>query len=279
MAKIQDERSLIDGVRAGNREALDALLGSVEGRVLRYAMRMCRDPEDAKDVLQDTLVEVTRSIGDFRGDAALSTWLFTVARSACAKKRRKSKFAPGELVSIDASASAAVRELASDERTPEVQASDRELGQAIEAAIGALEPGQREVLLLRDVEGLSAKEVASVMGLSPEAVKSRLHRARVEVRDAVLPLLGIEGATLSAHRNESCPDVLELFSKRLEGDIDPNVCGEMEAHLASCPKCEGACASLRETLLACKSSRTPEVPEKLKKSIRLAAGRFLSPKS
>jgi RNA polymerase sigma-70 factor, ECF subfamily len=140
-------------------------------------------------------------------------------------------------------------------------------------AIDALDPPQREVLVLRDVEGLSAPDVARVLGLSIDAVKSRLHRARVAVRQELAPLLA--PPAIEAPRGAMCPDVLTLFSQHLEGDIDPSVCATMEAHLAQCSYCRGACESLKRTLAVCRQLPTPEVPTSLAASIRAAIQTFL----
>ena len=114
----------------------------------------------------------------------------------------------------------------------------------LDAAIAELEPIYREVLLLRDVEGLPAAEVAEVLGISVEAVKSRLHRARVAVRERVAPVLA--PATLPIPQpGPGCQDVVTMFSRRLEGEIDVNACAELEAHLKTCASCRGRCDSLR----------------------------------
>jgi RNA polymerase sigma-70 factor (ECF subfamily) len=129
------------------------------------------------------------------------------------------------------------------------------------------------VLVLRDVEGLSAPEVAKVLEISVDAVKSRLHRARVAVRQALTPVLGT--AADGRPRDSMCPDVLRLFSQHLEGDIDPNVCATMEAHLAQCDRCRGTCESLKRTLAVCRQLPTPDVPATIAASIRAAIRTFL----
>jgi RNA polymerase sigma-70 factor (ECF subfamily) len=148
----------------------------------------------------------------------------------------------------------------------------------------------REVLVLRDVEGLTAPEVAEVMGLSVEAVKSRLHRARVAVREAVAPLLGIPGTgavpapptaatPATASTAERCPDIVELFSKHLEGEISATLCADMERHLARCPACDARCQSLQKTLALCKAAPLPEVPAPVQASIRQALKDLVSVRS
>ena len=181
--EVPSDERLLAAARAGDRHALDVLLQRHQSRVFRSGMKMCRDPEDAKDVLQDTLLAMARGVRQFRGASSLSTWLFTVARSFCIKKRRRSKFAPQRERSLDGQATPQAKELPAPARDPDEALAGKQLEQSLDLAIQALEPKYREVLLLRDVEGLSAPEVAEVLGVSVQAVKSRLHRARLAVRE------------------------------------------------------------------------------------------------
>src|SRR5512134_2896923 len=240
----RDDQGLLDAARAGDRAALDQLLTRHQGRVYRFGLKMCRDPEDAKDVLQETLLAAARTVKDFRGASSVSTWLYTIARSFCIKKRRRSKFAPEQEESLDArEPGLEARQVSDPSRGPEDELAGRQVEAALERAITSLDPMYREVLVLRDVEGLTAPEVAEVMGLTVEAVKSRLHRARVAVREAVAPLLGVpEPAAPAAPARAggaeiACPDIVALFSRHLEGEISAGVCADMEKHLQGCEHC------------------------------------------
>ena len=257
--------TLVQAAQGGDGEALDALLKQYQPQIYRFGMKMCRDPEDAQDILQETLFAAARTLHGFRGASSISTWLYTIARSFCIKKRRRSVFAP-EVVSLETEAPQVqgTRDHAPD---PERSLAAREVTSALESAIAELEPEYREVLLLRDVEGLPAADVAEVTGLSVAAVKSRLHRARVAVRSRLAPLLA-PAAARPAARPGVCPDVVGLLSRHLEGEIGSDACAEMERHVAACPRCQAACDSLRQTLRLCSSTPSPDVPEPLKQSIR-----------
>ncbi len=269
----EDVKAFLDRARHGDRQALDQLLSRFVQPVYRFGMQMCRDEEDAKEVLQDTLLAAARTVGNFRGDASVSTWLYTIARSFCIKRRRRSKHAPSEIVSLDAAGEDRPSSTVSDAaKGPEEVASDSQLGRALAAAIDSLEPAQKEVLLLRDVEGLTAPEVAEVLGLGVEAVKSRLHRARVAVREKLTAY--VEEGPLPA-AGPGCVDIVSLYSKHLEGDVDAATCARMEEHLASCPRCSSACTSLRETLALCKTSG-PRVPPHVQAAVREAVKGILS---
>ncbi len=271
------DQSLLDAARAGARSALERLLERHQRQVYRFGLKMCRDEEDAKDVLQDTLLAVARGLKDFRGASSVSTWLYTIARSFCIKKRRRSKFAPEEQASLEGSPEGEPMQVADTARAPDESLAGRQIEAALEAAIGSLAPMYREVLVLRDVEGLSASEVAEVLGLTVEAVKSRLHRARMAVRQRITPLLGLpEGEAPPAPLSDACPDILQIFSQHLEGEISADVCARMEKHLASCQRCRGSCDSLRQTLSLCRQAPLPQVPGPVQANVRRALRQFLS---
>jgi RNA polymerase sigma-70 factor (ECF subfamily) len=269
---LDDDQDLLDRARTGQADALETLLERHQAQIYRFGMKMCGNPEDAKDVLQDTLLSVARNVRDFRGGSSISTWLYSVARSFCVKKRRRSKFAPKEVAfSLDSAAEKA----ADPGKAPDESLASKQIEQALEEAIEALQPMYREVLLLRDVEGLTAAEVARVTGASVQAVKSRLHRARLSVRAHVAPLLGITTDLPAAAG--PCPNVLALFSSHLEGQISAEVCAEMERHIEACPRCRGACDSLKRTLSLCHAAlpATP-VPAAVQASVKLALRNFLA---
>lgn len=265
---------LLAAARRGDSAALETLLVRYQPQLYRFGLRMCGNVEDAGDVAQDSLISMARSLRDFRGDSSVSSWLYTIARRFCIKKRRRSKFAPTREESLDAPGTDAVHHLVDPAPSPEEEATNQELAAALTRAIDALDPSQREVLVLRDVEGLTAPEVAEIVGTSVDAVKSRLHRARVAVRRALEPVL--DRSATETPRSAMCPDVLSLFSRHLEGDIDPELCATMEAHLAQCGHCRTACASLKRTLAMCRQLPTPDVPAPLAASIRGAIHAFLA---
>jgi RNA polymerase sigma-70 factor (ECF subfamily) len=280
------DATLLDRARAGDRRALEDLIGRHQRRVYRFGLKMCRDPEDAKDVLQETLLAAARTVKDFRGASSVSTWLYTIARSFCIKKRRRSKFAPEQEESLDArEPGLEARQVSDPSRSPEDELAGRQVETALERAIASLDPMYREVLVLRDVEGLTAPEVAEVMGLTVEAVKSRLHRARVAIREAVAPLLAApEGGAAPAQAPEAsaaaaapsaCPDIVELFSRHLEGEISATLCADMEKHLARCPSCQSRCDSLQRTLALCRAAPLPEVPKAVQADVRRALQKFI----
>ena len=260
------DEDLLAAVRHGDASALETLLVRYQPRLYRFSLRMCGNVDEAGDVAQDSLISMARSLRDFRGDASVSSWLYTIARRNCIRKRRRSKFAPAREESLDAPASETAGRVTDPSPTPEQSATNREIEIALTRAIDALDPPQREVLVLRDVEGLSAPEVARILEISVDAVKSRLHRARLAVRRQLAPMLGSRPPDSAGPT--TCPDVLTLFSRHLEGQLDSSVCATMEAHLAQCGRCRGACESLKRTLALCRQLPTPDVPAPLAAAIR-----------
>lgn len=152
----------------------------------RYAHRLCGEAESAKDLVQETFLNAYRGLKNFRGEARISTWLYTIATRACMRMRRKRKGEPEHELSLDEFVPTSEGEfrlqIPIDELTPEEALQNKELRQALDQAIDTLPKKYRMVLVLRDMEGLSAKEVGTIMGLNERAVKSRLHRARLFVR-------------------------------------------------------------------------------------------------
>lgn len=269
----RSDDDLLAAARLGDADALEGLILRYQPRVFRFGVKMCGDPEDAGDVAQETLLVMARSLREFRGDASVSTWLYTIARSFCIKKRRRSKFAPAHEESLDGLDAGERNRLPDPAPGPEQAAFGREIESALAAAIDTLDPEQREVLVLRDVEGLTAPEVGQVIGVSVDAVKSRLHRARLAVRQHVAPMLGITMDTVPS--SALCPDVPMLFSRYLEGEITPDVCAQMETHLERCGGCRGACESLRRTIALCRATPAPEVPASVVDFVRDAIRPFV----
>jgi len=260
--------ALVEAARGGDASALDALIERHQSRVFRFATRMCRNTEDARDVLQETLLSMARSVGRFRGESSVSTWLFAIARSFCIKSRRRRAGAPAEILSLEAEGRAATSAIPDDAPGPDRVLERQEIASTVGAALHSLDPRHREVLLLRDVEELTAPEVAEVLGLSVEAVKSRLHRARAALRERLRAALE-SGAAV-------CPGTLDKLSRHLEGEIGPTECAEMERHLASCPGCTTACEALRRALLACRQIEAPRIPADLERSIRERVRRLVA---
>ncbi len=260
----RDEYELIDAAKAGDRAALAGLVERYQDAVYRFGRAMCGSPEDAKDVLQDTLITALQKVGDFRGEASFRTWLYAIARSQCSRKRRKGS---RELLATEEQYG--IRELP-DPAPLAVEALESVAERSLVAeAIAQLSPMYREVLILRDMEGLTAPEVAETLGLTVEAVKSRLHRARAKVRD----LLSQSRAS-EAQRADGCPDVVEMLSRSLEGELRGIDCDAMQAHVDQCPACKMECDSLKRILSLCSTAGAEEAPTEVKIAMQVVLARL-----
>jgi len=174
----------------GRPEAFDRFVSVFRPRIFHYTLMMCGQREDAEEVVQDTLFKVFENLGQLREPERLRAWVFRIAKNACLMKRRKSVFAPDEELSIDDFMPAAggdgqprKLEIADWSRLPEDEAMRVELRRIIDSAIQRLPPIYRAVILLRDVEELTTEEAAEVLDVTQEVVKTRLHRARLAVRE------------------------------------------------------------------------------------------------
>ncbi len=174
-------------LKTGEPQAVERAIESLQSAVYAFGMKVCGHPEDAEDTAQETLLRLARSLKNFPNARALSVWLYKVARSQCLMSRRKSKFAPAQMLSLDElmpermEASAPL--MKSWAITPEELVLREESRARLEQAVLALPKHYRLVLILRDMDQLDTKEVAEVLEISEDTVKMRLHRARVFVRN------------------------------------------------------------------------------------------------
>ena len=187
------DAELVKRLKTGDREAFGALLRRYQGKVYRLAMNMTRSPQDAEEVTQDVFLAVYRKIGEFDGRAAFSTWLYRVASNAALMKLRGRRSEPHLSIEEEGPAFAPdghfARPVADWSELPEDRLLSAERRRVLEQAIDALPPDYKAVVVLRDVEGLSNQEVAEILGATVLAVKSRLHRARLALRERLAAYL------------------------------------------------------------------------------------------
>jgi RNA polymerase sigma-70 factor (ECF subfamily) len=252
---------LLDRARTGDQRATNQLLERHELRVYRFGLRMCGNDDDAREILQETLLAAFKNLHTFRGDAALSTWLFQIARSFCIKRRRRREGEPQRHESVE---TAEVLSVPSGEPQSDARHHDAELAVLIQAAIGTLPTEQREAIVLRDVEGLSADEAAEVVGIEVGALKSRLHRARTALREQ------LAAALTEREDSVACPELAEELTQYAAAEIDQATCVRIEAHLARCPRCTAACDALKRTVSMCRAIPGGEVPLPVQAAVRKA---------
>lgn len=173
---LETERALIERLRAGDADAFDAIHAALNDRLFRFLLRLSRRRDVAEDLLEDTWLRLVRHAGRLRPDTRLAPWLFTVARNLYVSSLR------ARLVEESAAAGLMTLWPALVSRpSPFDLAAASELERRVERALETLAPGAREVLLLVVVAGLSHVDAAAVCGISPEAFRQRLSRARASL--------------------------------------------------------------------------------------------------
>jgi RNA polymerase sigma-70 factor (ECF subfamily) len=176
MTEASGHASVLERARDGEPAALEQLVRTYHDRVYRFGLRACRDGFDADDAVQEAFSKLARR-PDVMADPGVLSWLMSVVRNTCMRLLRpflRERRSLGERAELE--------EVPSSELAPDVALERFRLVHAVHEAIAALEPEAREVLLLRDVEGLTSEEAASALGIGEGAMKSRLHRARSAVR-------------------------------------------------------------------------------------------------
>jgi RNA polymerase sigma-70 factor, ECF subfamily len=179
-----DEKILIEKAKAGDRQALAEIVKEYEQTVYNFSFKICRDPDKAENIMQETFLSMIKSLHQFDGNSKLSTWVYRIVANHCLMAARKMK--NKDFVSINDDDSLYEDHHFVDwSNTPYKNTETAELRKILDDSIQKLAPDYRVVFLLRDVEGLSTEETAKVTQLSEAAVKSRLHRARAFLRHEI----------------------------------------------------------------------------------------------
>jgi RNA polymerase sigma-70 factor, ECF subfamily len=175
------EISLAGRAMIGDPDAFSELAESIGARLARYSRLVCRQREDAEEVVQETLLQVFQKIGDLREPQGVHSWVFRIALNQCRMMRRRGVFEPDEVASLEGEP-ATEQLLAETGQSPEELVLAGESSHALEEALLSLPEAYREVLMLRYLEGLSTDETAGALETSAEVIRTRLHRARLALR-------------------------------------------------------------------------------------------------
>lgn len=178
-AEQPDDVELLERSAAGDRQAFTRFMGRHDADVHRFVASLGAGPDEADDILQECFVAAWRSAGTFRGLGSARGWLFSIARNSFRRHRRRRVGEPEELASLEE-----LGEQAGWGSDDDLVAS-MEARETILWAMDRLTPEEREIVVLRDVEGLSGEEAADILGIGVAAMKSRLHRARLRLLASV----------------------------------------------------------------------------------------------
>ncbi len=190
-----DETALVAAAKAGDSGAFSELIRHYDRRVFRMAKQITQNDDDAEDVLQETFLKAYTHLDDFQGNSKFYTWVVRIAVNEALmklRKRRSDRTVPLD-DPIDTGEDEVVREIAVWDQNPEDTYSREELGTILDEAVQSLKPAYRTVFVLRDIEELSIEETAETLNLSISAVKSRLLRARLQLREKLTRLFKNKG--------------------------------------------------------------------------------------
>ncbi len=203
----EEEVDLARQLMTGDANAFDRFVAHFRAKIFHYSWLMCGQREDAEDVAQDTLLKVFESFDQLRDPERVRPWIFRIARNACLMKRRKSVFAPAQELSLDEFLPAinhenghAKLQIADWSGLPDRQILQSEMMHVLDQAISGLPETYKSVILMRDVEELSTLETAQILDLTEDVVKTRLHRARLAVRQKLDEYLRTDGLVLTSQR-------------------------------------------------------------------------------
>jgi len=183
MLDSKTDLELISDFQKGNQHSFEELIGRYSEKAYSLALRLTRNQQDAEEVLQDVFVTVFRKIGGFEGKSSFSSWLYRVTVNAALMKLRKNKQDPAVLMEdLMPHINLKVMEKCCDKNDTDKVALRNEIMVVLEKAISRLPDDYRPVFVLRDVDGLTSREVSKMLNLTVPAVKSRLHRSRLMLR-------------------------------------------------------------------------------------------------
>ena len=214
----QSDQDIVRQVLCGNTALFELLMRRYNERLYRAARAITRDDREAEDVMQQAYVNAYVNLHQFKGEAQFATWLTRITiNEALARMRRRDKYAPfdDEVERVEAS----MHELPA--ANPEHQAFTGELRELLEWAIDALPDGAREVFVLREVEGLSTAETAQSLGVSEDAVKTRLSRARLALRHSLLERAGATAPDAFRFYRPRCDRVVAEVLARISSTSSP----------------------------------------------------------
>lgn len=202
------EIQLARDLMAGQPEAFDRFVEHFRTKIFQYSWLMCGHREDAEEVSQETLLKIFENFNQLRQPERVRSWVLRIAKNFCLMKRRRSQFAPDRELSLDEYMPALDRngghvklQIADWSSLPEDRMLRAELRRILDEAVAGLPEMYRAVILLRDVEELSTEETAQVLDLSVDVIKTRLHRARLAIRQELDAYLKTKEGSAHAPRN------------------------------------------------------------------------------
>lgn len=247
-------------LQKGDPSDVERALEFLQRTVLSFGIRVCGHQEDGEDTAQDVLMRSLPHLTKLQNPRALSAWLYKAAKNRCWEGRRAASLrrtvALEQLLPDDAELESLL--LADHSAGPEEVAVERQNNHLLRTAILALPPQYRIVLVLHDMEELDSDLVADILSIKPGAVRVRLHRARLLVRQEMAKLLrGVPERgpreKRSTKRSADCQAIFGNLSEYLDGKLPPESCESMRKHIEACPACVAFIEDLKRAIDRCRS--------------------------
>ena len=179
---MQDEQAAVSKAMGGDPQAFEQLMRAHEGRMYAVALRMCGNREDALDCSQEAMLRIYRAMGNFKGQSSFATWVYRITMNTCLDELRRRKVRTSS--SLDALLDTGWSP-ADDDDTPERHAIASEQRRMLEKAISGLPEDMRAAIVLRDVQGFTYEEIATILSANVGTIKSRISRGREKLRDVL----------------------------------------------------------------------------------------------
>ena len=181
---MEEEKTLIQQAQSGDVDAFEQLIDEHQKRIFSIAYRVAGNPDDAADMAQEVLVKIFKNLNKFKGDSKFSTWIYRVATNTCLDELKRIRRHPTYSLDqeIDTDEGSISADIMDEAPTPEQAAERKAVQNAVNAAIARLGDDHKKVIVLRDIQGFSYEEIAEMMNCSDGTVKSRISRARAQLK-------------------------------------------------------------------------------------------------
>jgi RNA polymerase sigma-70 factor, ECF subfamily len=260
----EDLEPLVQRVKAGELEVFSKLIHPHEKSLRLICYSVLQNDADAEDVVQETILKALGHLHQLRNGQCFRGWLFQIAINEARMRLRKDRIyqrSPGDLENTaNEESEIAPQDFTDWRHVPSLEMERKELWAAVSSAVRSMEPIYREVFVLRDMQHLKALQAGVILGISEACVTSRLHRARLQMREQLAPLfhsaetkwVPLQKVMNTAYRYMrkamGCSKIVRELSKYIEGSLEPGPRAEIERHLRRCSRCSILFDSTRKLL-------------------------------
>lgn len=245
--------------------AIPRLLEDVGDRIFGLGMKLCGDRQEAEDLVQETFLQAYRKWHQFEGRSQPSSWLYMIAARTCKRRHRRRSGEPRRMESLSAlepGTDAPVVELADMADGPFDEQLRREAKEAIDRGLAKIPLHFRLPLVLKDIAELSVEEVAEILGLKKATVKTRVHRARLALREELVKALPKRDGDSRRHEHQVCLDLLHAKQEAFDRGVEFPV-----SSVELCSRCRSFLATMDRTHEACRLLSEGPLPEKIRRRL------------